>query len=54
MKTAQGELTPATMADNLVRIVMTSSSDFPAEFIAEVQRFIHEAFLLEEDLHERI
>ena len=54
MTTAQAELTPATMADNLIRLVMTSSNDFPAEFIVEVQRFIHEVYLFEEDLNEEI
>ena len=46
--------TAAVMADNLVRLVMTSNRNFPAEFIAEVQRFIHEAYLLEEHLHGEI
>ena len=46
--------TAAVMSDNLVRFVMTSSRDFSAELIAEIHRFIHEAYLLEEDLHEEI
>lgn len=49
METTQERFTPATMADNLVRLVMTADCDFPPDFIAALHRLIHSVYLSEED-----